>query len=168
LIYDLKPLQTRVYSAAHYFSVGYVSRPVYATDYFLEGRSGSPSITLQVLPTRPDIRDLYYFRMSSTHLIVCNYYKPWFRHAYPLSEICWARCESAPKASGRLAITMKGFYRKAFIAAPLSEEDWTVLLARFRKKGIFAGTGEAASVARQSANSDPYTSDRNADSDGNS
>lgn len=79
---------------------------------------------------------MYYFRVSSTYLIIRNYYFPWYRRAYRLSDIRSATRESAGRGNYRLGLTMGGFYRKRFYSAVLRDSEWGDLLDKLEHEGV--------------------------------
>jgi len=82
---------------------------------------------------------LFYFEVSSSHLIVKNHILLWITREYRLDEIDSVFIKTYGRSSDALCLSIKNSRRKKiFHAGSLREKDWTALEKTLKHIGLWA------------------------------
>lgn len=80
---------------------------------------------------------MFYFKVSSTYLIVKNHYLPWIRWHYKLEDLTKISITRYSKLSKSLFIFIRGHHLyRVFPAGSLRSEDWAALRDRLEHAGL--------------------------------
>jgi len=81
-------------------------------------------------------RDLYYFRMNKTTLVIKHHIWFWINKKFKLDNMCQVYLETPYKRSNAIRIINKDFKMFLFGATSLKNKHWEVIRENLRNKNI--------------------------------